>query len=263
MGAQGLRGDSAQRSDRPKQHPVHVVHRVGAALLGLGLWVFAGLGFAQGLAFFSTQGQVVLGLSNNGLLSAISAVAGAVLLVAAAWRGPVASTATAVMGGLFLLSGLVHFAVLGTPLNILAFRLPNVFFSLIAGMLLMFLGLYGRLAGGLPEDNPYRQARAHRHGVAQQHRESSEDETTQAAYVEAELAMAEGHPTPQQQARVEQEQRQQQEAERERLRARVREREQAGEQQAPTQRTPEQQERGKQRDSGEQSSSGERASEQR
>ncbi len=223
MGAERLRGRSDQQSSRPRQHPVHMVHRVGAALLGLGLWVFAALGFANGLAFFTTQGQVVLGLSNNGLLSTISAVAGAVLLAAAAWRGPVASTATAVMGGLFLLSGLVHFAVLGTPLNILAFRLPNVFFSLVAGMLLLFLGLYGRLAGGLPSDNPYRQARASRRGVSEQQKFSSEDEATQAAYVEAELAMAEGHPTPQQQARVEKEQQEQRAAERQRLRERARE----------------------------------------
>ena len=221
MGAEGVRNWPGSGRNRPTQHPVHIVHRVGAALLGLGLWVFAALGFVRGLAFLTTQGHIVLGLSSNGLLSTISAVAGTLLLAAAAWRGPVASSATAVLGGTFLLSGLIHFAVLGTPLNILAFRLPNVFFSLIAGMLLLFLGLYGRLAGGLPSDNPYRQARDERRGIPRQRQPSSEDDSTATAYVAAELAMAEGHPTARQQALVKQEQRHQQIAERERIRQRV------------------------------------------
>lgn len=199
---------STERSRR--QHPVHIVHRVSAAALGLGLWVFAALGFANGLAFFSTQGQSVLGLSSNGLLSTISAVAGAILLGSAVWGGPVASMVTAALGVLFLLSGLAHLAVLHTGFNILAFRLPNVFFSLIAGMLLLFVGLYGRLSGGLPPDNPYRQAHPRRtdrpdpaEQLAEQHTEPDEHERQ---LLEAEIAMGEGHPTDEQAELVEHEQ---------------------------------------------------------
>lgn len=188
----------------PRPHPVHTVHRAGAGLLGVGLWGFAALGFANGLAFFSTRGAPVLGLSSNGLLSAISVVAGAVLIAAAATRGPVASTVTAAMGALFVLSGLAHLAILHTPLNILAFQLPNVFFSLIAGMLLLFLGTYGRLAGGLPPDNPYRRdssARAEPHPPDR----ALETEDRRQEMLEAEIALGEGCPTPRQQELVEQE----------------------------------------------------------
>jgi hypothetical protein len=38
----------------------------------------------------------------------------------------------------------------------LAFRLPDVFFSIGAGLVLLLLGAYGRVSGHLPDDNPYR-----------------------------------------------------------------------------------------------------------
>ena len=55
-------------------HPLCKVYRVGAALFGTGLIVFGGLGFANQLAFLSTNGRQILGLSSNGLLSLISLV---------------------------------------------------------------------------------------------------------------------------------------------------------------------------------------------
>ncbi len=193
---------------KPRQHPVHVVHRVSAAVLGLGLWVFAGLGFAHGLRFLTTEGQTVLGLSSNGLLSTISVVAGALLLGAALRGGPVASTVTGALGVLFLLSGIVHLGILHTEFNILAFRLSNVFFSLVVGMLLLFVGLYGRVSGGLPPDNPYRQAHPRRKDrplPQEQEQEALVDENEQ-RLEEAELAMGEGHATPEQTALVEHDQ---------------------------------------------------------
>jgi len=98
-------------------------------------------------------------LNSNGLLSIISLVVGAVLIVSGVRGGSTASTVTAVVGVLFLLSGLLNLAVLDSGLNFLAFTISNVFFSLVSGMLLLTLGLYGRVSGGLPADNPYRQAR--------------------------------------------------------------------------------------------------------
>ncbi|MDR7300017.1 DUF4383 domain-containing protein [Haloactinomyces albus] len=194
---------------RPGTHPVHIVHRVSAAVFGLGLWVFAGLGFANGLAYFSTQGQEVLGLSSNGALSTVSVVAGAILLGAAAWGGPTASTVTAGIGVVFLISGIVHLGILDTNFNILAFQLSNVFFSLIAGLLLLIVGMYGRVSGGLPPDNPYRQAHPMRNRPYPEEQlnipAQGEDEREQ-EQLEAEVAMGEGHPTPEQQAMVEQEQ---------------------------------------------------------
>lgn len=143
-----------QRSDW-----VDVAHRLGAAALGIGLCVFGVLGFVERLGFFATQGGTVLGLSSNGLLAAISVVVGLLLIATSARGGHLASTTSLVVGILFLLSGLGNLAVLNTEYNLLAFRLPNVFFSLIAGILLLTLGAYGRFSGALPHDNPYYQAR--------------------------------------------------------------------------------------------------------
>jgi Domain of unknown function (DUF4383) len=140
---------------RPSHGPLDAVHRVGAVLFALGLWVFGILGLVNRLDPFTTNGTPVLGLSSNGLLSVISLIVGAILIAAAMRGGRTASTVTVVVGVAFILSGLANVLVLDTPLNLLAFRMPNVIFSLIAGALLLFLGAYGRYTGGLPDDNPY------------------------------------------------------------------------------------------------------------
>jgi hypothetical protein len=146
---------------RTPDHPagpgdrVLAVHRLGAVTVGLVIAVFGVLGFAGGLDFFSTEGEPVLGLSSNGLLSTISVVT-AVVLVAAAVRGPrIASTVMIVVGVLFLVSALANLAVLRTSFNILAFEFPNVVFSVVAGLVLLLLGAYGRVSGNLPPDSPY------------------------------------------------------------------------------------------------------------
>ena len=138
---------------------VPAVHRAGAVAVAAVLLVFGLLGFAGGLDFFSTQGERVLGLSSNGLLSALSMVT-AVVLVAAALRGArTASTVMIVVGTLFLLSALVNLALLRTSFNFLAFEMPNVFFSIGAGLVLLLLGAYGRVTGNLPADSPYARQR--------------------------------------------------------------------------------------------------------
>lgn len=136
-----------------------LLHRIGAVLFGLGLWVFGILGLVGRLEPFSVSGSPVLGLSSNGLLSAISLVVGGVLIVAAVRGGRTASTVLVVVGAAFLLSGLVNVLVLGGPFNFLAFRMSNVIFSLVAGGLLLILGAWGRLTVRLPEDNPYQHER--------------------------------------------------------------------------------------------------------
>ncbi|MBW0100869.1 DUF4383 domain-containing protein [Pseudonocardia sp. KRD291] len=138
---------------------LHRSHRVGAAGFGLVLCAFGVLGFLQRLDWFSTQGEPIAGLSTNGLLSMISVIVGA-LLIAAALRGPrTASTALVVIGAAFMLSGVANVLVLTTPLNILAFTMNNVIFSLVAGALLLIAGAWGRFTGRLPPDNPYRRER--------------------------------------------------------------------------------------------------------
>lgn len=132
------------------------VHRVGAVVVALVITAFGILGLVGGLGFFDTRGAPVLGLSSNGLLSTISLVTAAILVGAAVRGGRLASTVMMVIGVLFLVSAFANLAVLRTSVNVLAFRLPNVFFSLGAGLVLLLLGAYGRLSAGLPTDNPYR-----------------------------------------------------------------------------------------------------------
>jgi hypothetical protein len=134
---------------------VFAVQRVGAVLVALFLLVFGILGFADGLDYFATDGERILGLSSNGLLSTISVVVALILLASAARSPRVVSTVMIVIGSLFLLSALVNLAVLRTSFNLLAFEFENVVFSVVAGLLLLTLGAYGRISGHLPSDSPY------------------------------------------------------------------------------------------------------------
>ena len=145
------------RRDLPRQ--LDHLHRAGAVVFGVGLGTFGVLGFVNRLDMFSITGQPVLGLSSNGLLSTISVVVAVILIAAGLRGGRTASTVLVVIGAAFVASGLVNTLVLGTPLNLLAFRIPNVVFSFVAGALLLFLGAWGRFTGRLPDDNPYRQER--------------------------------------------------------------------------------------------------------
>ncbi|WP_433787794.1 DUF4383 domain-containing protein [Actinomycetospora sp. CA-101289] len=140
-------------------HKVMWVHRVGAIVVAVVIAAFGVLGFVGGLSFFDTEGAPVAGLSTNGALSTISLVTAVVLVVAAIRGGRLSSTVMVVIGVAFLVSAFVNLALIGTAYNLLAFRLPNVFFSIGAGLVLLFTGAYGRFASKLPDDNPYRQER--------------------------------------------------------------------------------------------------------
>jgi hypothetical protein len=196
-------------------HPIFLVHRIGAAVVALILWAFAILGFLSGTGFVTTRGAHALGMTGNGLLSTISVVVGVALAVAAVLGGPIASTVCVVIGGLFVLSGLLNLIVLDGPHNILAFTMPNVVFSLVIGLILLVIGLFGRGSGQLPADNPYRQLRGganplsriwHDEDLAQgvtddpAAAERRIGEITEMA--EAEHAVAEGEATDEQQRKV-------------------------------------------------------------
>lgn len=192
-------GDTGPRSrttwvEHP--HPVHRVHRLGAGVLGVGLIVFGGLGLADRPEFFS-GGRQVMGMGSNGALAVISLAVGVLLLVAAVRGGRRASTTTLVVGALFLLSGFVHLAVLDTAANLLAFRLPNVMFSFGAGLLLLTLGAYGRITGGLPPDNPYAR-RGALGSVAPAVLETGPEDGDREQIVRAEQAAASTGATPEQ-----------------------------------------------------------------
>jgi hypothetical protein len=149
----------------PQDHRLNRVYRCGAALTALLLSAFGITGLLGHPAFFGTGGAHILGLSGNGLLSVVSITAAAVLLAAAVIGGSTASTVNLAMGALFYVGGFVHLALLGTGANVFAFRLPDVMASFAVGVVLLFFGAYGRIAGALPHDNPYWMAR-HAHSSA-------------------------------------------------------------------------------------------------
>ncbi|MEV7086895.1 DUF4383 domain-containing protein [Streptomyces sp. NPDC093085] len=143
----------------PLDHRLNQVYRVGAGLMGLALIAFGILGLMDRIGFFGTGGQRVLGLNANGTLSVLSICVGLLLLAGMVIGGNTASTINMVLGLLFILSGFVNLALLETSYNFLAFHIQNVLFSFVVGVLLMFFGMYGRVSGSLPHDNPYWRAR--------------------------------------------------------------------------------------------------------
>jgi hypothetical protein len=143
----------------PVDHRLRQVYRWGSILSAMVLLVFGVLGFLDSIPFFSTSGEHVMGMSSNGLLSLASIVVAVFLLVAARIGGNFASTANTVMGVVFIVAGLLGLAVMDSKANVLAFKLSNVFFSFVVGLIMLTFGLYGRASLYLPYDNPYYQAR--------------------------------------------------------------------------------------------------------
>ncbi|WP_051944409.1 DUF4383 domain-containing protein [Streptacidiphilus rugosus] len=154
----------------PVDHRLGQVYRYGAGLCGVALLVFGCLGFADGLAFFSTHGEQVAGLSSNGLLSFLSILFAVALIVGAVIGGNTASTINIVVGAAFVLSGFVNLGLLDSSANFLAFRMPNVMFSFIMGLVVATFGMYGRVSWKLPHDNPYWRARHPERADAEQRR---------------------------------------------------------------------------------------------
>lgn len=143
----------------PVDHRLSKVYRIGAGLMGLVLIAFGILGLTHNIGFFDTGGDTVAGLNTNGALSVLSIVVGAILVAGMVIGGNFASTLNIVWGVLFLLSGFVNLALLQTGANFLAFRIQNVLFSFVVGLMLLVFGMYGRVSGGLSNDNPYWRAR--------------------------------------------------------------------------------------------------------
>ncbi|MFF3482228.1 DUF4383 domain-containing protein [Streptomyces sp. NPDC002701] len=156
----------------PVDHRLSRFYRIGAGLMGLVLLVFGVLGLIDKVGFFDTRGDTVSGLSTNGALSVLSICVGLLLFAGMVIGGNVASTINMVLGVLFILSGFVNLVLLDSGLNFLAFRMPNVLFSFVVGVMLMFFGMYGRVGSALPHDNPYWRSR-HPEQAAQEQRQQA------------------------------------------------------------------------------------------
>ncbi|MEY8040668.1 MULTISPECIES: DUF4383 domain-containing protein [Saccharopolyspora] len=195
------------RRSLPPEHPLSRIYRIVAALLGAALVVYGALVLGGRPPLLGAEGaQVYFWLSGNGMLGYLSVAFGAVLVLAAAWGGKVASTTSTVAGVLFFLAGLAHLVLFATTWNPLGFNAANVVFSLAAGALLVFLGVSGRVGGPLPPDDP-------RHRAADRFPEQRTGERPPAGSAQQRLAdlqplsrdeaaVAAGTSTPQQQRRV-------------------------------------------------------------
>ncbi len=183
---------------------VFAVQRIGALAVAAVILVFGVLGFAGGLDFFSTDGEPILGLSSNGLLSTVSVLTAGVLVLAALRSPRTASTLMMVVGILFLVSGLASLAVLRTDANLLAFQIENVVFAEVTGLVLLLLGAYGRVSGNLPADSPYARPRADDdEDVADGVPSTPAEFAAERAMREAEIAVVNHTATPDQRRRVE------------------------------------------------------------
>jgi hypothetical protein len=143
------------KDELPVDHRLAQVYRYGAGVCGLVLLAFGCLGLARSLPFFGTHGEHVAGLSSNGLLSVVSLVFAVVLIAGAVIGGNTASTINITVGALFVLSGFVNMGLMQTSANLLAFRMTNVLFSFVMGLVIATFGMYGRVSYKLPHDNPY------------------------------------------------------------------------------------------------------------
>ncbi|MFI9610577.1 DUF4383 domain-containing protein [Streptomyces sp. NPDC052023] len=163
MAIHASHGEARQRiqfdKHLPVDHRLNQVYRFGAGLMGLVLVAFGILGLIDKVGFFDTRGDQVAGLNTNGTLSVLSICVGVLLFVGMVIGGNFASTLNMVVGIAFILSGFLNLGLLDTDYNFLAFRIQNVLFSFVVGVVLMFFGMYGRVGSALPHDNPYWRAR--------------------------------------------------------------------------------------------------------
>ncbi|MFE4666718.1 DUF4383 domain-containing protein [Streptomyces sp. NPDC056716] len=174
MATQALRPGTRRRirlDERlPVDHRLSTVYRIGAGLMGLGLIAFGILGLTDHIGFFDTGGDQVLGLNSNGALSVLSICVGVLLFAGMVIGGNVASTLNMTFGILFILNGFLNLGLLQTDYNFLAFKIQNVLFSFVVGILLMTFGMYGRVGSALPHDNPYWRARHPQAAAAEEER---------------------------------------------------------------------------------------------
>jgi len=81
--------------------------------------------------------------------------------------------------------------------------MANVIFSIVAGLVLLTLGAYGRVSGHLPADSPYAQPAGTDEDDPEVYPSTPQEFAAEAAMREAEVAVVERRATPDQRRRVE------------------------------------------------------------
>ncbi|MGF1431273.1 DUF308 domain-containing protein [Kitasatospora sp. LaBMicrA B282] len=147
------------KDELPVDHRLAQVYRYGAGLGGLLLLIWGCFGVAGSPGFVSTHGKHVAGMSTNGALGVLSIIVGAILMIGAVVGGNFASWLNMIVGAVFFVAGFVGLIALQRGWNYLNFRMVNVLFSFVFGLVIATFGMYGRVSGHLPHDNPYWQRR--------------------------------------------------------------------------------------------------------
>jgi Domain of unknown function (DUF4383) len=137
------------RSHLPVDHPLVPVYRVLGALTGLFLIVFGAVGWSKssGDKFTDSTGVKVLGMHANGLLSVLSLAAGVLLVLGALRGGNLGAAVNFFFGCLYTFAGLGGLAIERTSLNVFAYTVGDLVFSMVVGFVLLAAGLYGQVSG--------------------------------------------------------------------------------------------------------------------
>jgi hypothetical protein len=115
-----------------------------AAIAGAFYVILGAAGFAVtgSVGFVQTTGALLFGVFElNGLHNVVHLAVGAVLLVAATRRVPVARTINAIVGAAFFAVGLVGLFIIGGDLNILAINGGDEVLNFATAALLLLVGL--------------------------------------------------------------------------------------------------------------------------
>lgn len=146
----------------PINHPMRPVYRVLAGLAALYILVFGIVGLAEtwGGELFGRENTHALGLRTNLAFSALSVLAGVVVLLGLGIGRNVDRFIHLWGGCVFLGVGILMLAVLQTDANFLNFTVATCIVSFIIGLVFFSAGLYGRV--GSHEDE--RAEEAFRHG---------------------------------------------------------------------------------------------------
>lgn len=128
----------------PVNHPLRPLYRALAAITGLYVLVFGivGLIATRGTELFAQGDTTALGLRTNLAFSALSVVAGAIVLLAVVIGRNIDRVVYLVASVIFLTAGTVMMMLIDSDSNVLNFSIATCIVSYIIGMVQLSAGLY-------------------------------------------------------------------------------------------------------------------------
>jgi RsiW-degrading membrane proteinase PrsW (M82 family) len=145
----------------PVNHPARPIYRAIGGLTGLYLVIFGVLGLIEtgGSEFFAQdQTTTVLGQGTNLGHAVFAVVLGVIILIATGVGRNIDATVNKWFGYLLMAVALAGLAVIRTDANFLNFTIPGVVVTMLAGLVLLMAGMYGRV-GSADEARAWRDGR--------------------------------------------------------------------------------------------------------